>query len=120
MSCFFLIAFPSFFLEIPAIPRQMIAEFTFVILLFLLIKSTLRTKIKIPLIVLCALLIPLFHYSIAIISLALLIPLLVSKVIGRKLVFASLGVILIAGLAYFPFVEEGAVVNKLHFAWNTI
>lgn len=118
------ITFPAFFMELPTIARQMTAEIVLVILLYLLIKSELRWRYKLPLVGICGALLPLFHYSIGIVALILLgIPFIVALV-RKHQVWKPIGVALLAvtisSSIYLPLAEEGAVAKVIVHRWNAM
>lgn len=118
LAGFFFIAFPAFFMELPSLARQMTAELVLVVLLYLLVVSNLRIRYKIPLIVVCAGLLPLLHYATAIVALILLgIGCLLGK--RKKLIGILLGVIVVVSTIYFPLAEKGIVAIKLEYLYNS-
>lgn len=122
LAAFLFIAFPPFFMELPTIARQAIAELVLVGALLLLVRSTLRLRYKIPVLVVLGGLLPLVHYSIAIISIiVLVISLILNWVLkaGRgKILGATLAGITFASLIYFPIAEDGAVDKKIMLLYN--
>jgi len=117
LASFFFITFPAFPMELPSIARQMAAEFVLAILLYLLVASNLKVKYKIPLVVACGALLPLFHYAVGMVTLILLGAGLLFRS-RRKLVGIGLAATVITSAIYFPMVEDGAVTTKLAFIYN--
>jgi len=117
LASFLFIAFPAFSMEIPGIPRQMVAEVFLVLLLYLLIVSGIKLKYKIPLAVGCGILLPLIHYSIGMLALVLLG---VGCIIGyqKKLTGLILLTVIVTSAIYFPIAEGGAVAIKLGHIYN--
>jgi uncharacterized membrane protein len=115
MAAFFFIVFPSFFMELPGIARQMTAEVILVALIYLLYVSKFKYR-WIPLII-CGALLPMFHYATGTVALLLIGGgILWSK--QKKMVLAVLATILIASCIYFPLAENGAVYIKYAYLYN--
>ena len=117
LASFFFIAFPAFSMEVPGIARQMIAEVVLVALLYILVVSKLEFKFKLPLTIICGALLPLTHYSVAIVTLILLGIGCILKG-NRRLIGAGLVTIILVASIYFPLAEDGAVFRKLAFIYN--
>lgn len=122
IASFLFIAFPIFFLELPTIPRQMLAEVLLALVLFFIVKSTLRLEYKLPILVPLGTLIPLIHYSIAIVATILLgVGLLVSIIWSRDLwksILVTFLVVILTSSIYFPLAEDGAVLRKVGHLYN--
>jgi uncharacterized membrane protein len=118
LAAFVFIIFPAFFMELPGIAREMIAEVVLVGILFLLIRSTIRKRYLLPLVGIGGALLPLLHYSVSLVSLLLLAPIAL-LVKGKRLAAGiTLGVIVITSAVYFPIAQNGAVAIKLAYLWN--
>lgn len=118
LASFLFIAFPAFSMELPTIPKQMIAEVFLALTLYLIIKSTSPNKYKYLLICFCAILMPLIHYSVGIIA---VIVFGVSIIVGkgyRKQIGAALVCVLLTSAIYFPIAEDGAVLKKVVHLYN--
>ena len=63
LSVFFFVSMLSWSLEMISLPRQMLAELMFALILFIIMVSKLRFRYKIPLLVVCAVLGMMFHYA---------------------------------------------------------
>jgi hypothetical protein len=117
LASFLLIAFPAFSLELPAIARQAVAELVLVIAVYLILKSSLRNRYKLPTLGICGVLLPLIHYSIGIIALIIFsLGLLIDRVLKQEMwkpLLVLLVCTVIASCSYFPMAEGGAVVKKL-------
>ena len=122
LGAFLFIAFPAFFMEVPTIARQMVAEVFLALALYLAIKSTLRLRYKLPLLIIVAALMPLFHYSTGIIGLMIFgIGLVVSLVLRQgmwKQAVVVMASIIIVGAGYFAVVEEASVLRKVGHLYN--
>lgn len=120
LASMFFIAFPVFYLEMPTIARQMIGESFLALFLFLVIKSNLRLKYKLPLVMVVGMLVVLAHYATGLVFLmffgAWLVFKLVLKVRTGMPVWAF-GIILIlllaGGTIYFANSAQGC------FFWKT-
>jgi uncharacterized membrane protein len=84
----FFISMPVFFMEMPQLPRQQIAEVFLCIVILLLISDL---EYKIFLIVPCVAIIPMLHYSIGFATIAFLLTMLVVKLINSKLKWQLIG-----------------------------
>ena len=124
LASFFFIAFPTFFMELPNIARQMTAEVVLVILLYLIFVSGLRTRYKTILVGLCGALLPLLHYSVALLAPILLSPIFISawrrKRKSLRLLATPILVVIISMVIYFPLAEGGAVGIKLGHVYNSL
>lgn len=105
------IIFPTFFMELPGLARQMTAEVALAGALYLLLVRKSRWSLAPPVLV------PLLHYSVAMLSLPLLLPMLLIKEL-RKKVACMLAIIVVVSLVYFPLADEGAVMNKFVHIYN--
>ena len=115
LASFFFITFPTFFMELPGLARQMIAEVILVGLIYLLFVSKFKYR-WIPIII-CGALLPLLHYATGIVVLILVgLGLILGK--QKKIVGVAIAGILIAGAIYFPLAENGAVYIKLAHLYN--
>jgi len=112
LGAFLFIIFPTFFMELPGLTRQMTAELAFAVALYLLVVRKSWWSL------LAASVIPLFHYSIAVLYPVLLIPAAILVKGSRKVIFASIGVVILVSAIYFPLASEGAVYTKLAFLYN--
>lgn len=117
LASIFFIVFPTFFLEIPTIARQMVAEVFLALSYYLILKSTLRLRYKLPLLFITGASMPLFHYSIGIVALVVLgISLLVSLILKagkkRELITCILGIIIVGG-SYLSVAQEASVARKV-------
>lgn len=81
IAVLFFVAVPVFFLELPQLPRQELAE-VFLCLIILVMISKLQYKIAI--ILPCALLIVMIHYSIGLMTIAFLLAMLLVKTVALK------------------------------------
>ena len=75
------IIFPSFFIELPFIARQMMAEVVLGVLLYLLIVSNLKLRHKVLPVIACSVLIPMIHYALWPVLVILATPWLVASLI---------------------------------------
>lgn len=118
LASFFFIIFPAFSMELPGIVRQMAAGTGLATLLYLLVVSKLRTRYKVPLIVLCSILLPLFHYATAVVAIVLLA---FGCILGgsKKLFRISVTSIIIVSSIYFSIAEGGAVAIRLGDIYNS-
>jgi uncharacterized membrane protein len=124
LSVLAFIAFPPFFIEVPGIARQMLAEVVLLGLATLSIASPLKTKILLPLSTFLGGILPLLHYSIAIIAPVLVLPGAVVLWKGQR----TRAVALLVGVAtctlvsvpYFYYAERGAVAEKLQHVYNAL
>lgn len=112
LAVFVFIAFPSFFMELPGIARQMTAEVLLAIALYLIVVKKSWWAL------LPAALIPLFHYSMAIVSVVLLLPAILLAKGSRKLVGSCLGAVIVVSSIYFPLAHGGVVYDKLAYLYN--
>jgi len=122
LASFLFIALPTFFMELPSISKEMIAELVLAALLFFLIKSSLSLKRKLPALVILGALIPLIHYSVAMVSVIIFgVGFLVGLILKNRMwktLGATLAVIILASSIYFPLAEQGAVALHLGWYWN--
>lgn len=121
LASFALIAFPSFFMELPAVVRHMTTELLLVVLMFVIIKTEVRPRYSVPLAIVLGSLIALSYYTVAIISATLLgVGLIISLFLRYKRVLLAAGLvsITITGVIYYPQVEDGAVALKLGHLYN--
>lgn len=119
LAAFFFISFPAFFMEVPGIGRQMISEVFLVGLMYLIVISGLRWRYKIPLVIGCAALIPMFHYSVGIVTIILVGTWILIGKNKRVALIALASLILISG-AWFTQVDDGAVISKVALIYNKI
>jgi len=122
LASFLFIAFPPFFMEIPTIPRQMIAEVFLILTLFTTVKSSMSMKLRIPLLLGLGALVPLVHYALGFItlivfSLGLLLNFLLKQNFGKS-ILVVLAAVLLVTIFYFPKVEDGAVIKKIGGLYN--
>ena len=124
LASFFFIALPPFFLEIPQIPQEMVAEVPLALCLFFIFKSNLSFKSKVPLLVVLVGLISLTHYSIGIVAIILfsciLLFSLLMKQKERKLLAITLVALLLVSGIFFSIAQDGAVIKDLHILYRTI
>lgn len=120
LAGFAFIAFTPFFMEIPTIARQMFAEIFFVEGLLVLV--CLQTRWKYILIFLAGVMLPLGHYSIAVVAALIIGVALVMSLILRAKYRLGLSIfllgILITSAIYFPLAQDGAVLRKLGHLYN--
>jgi uncharacterized membrane protein len=120
LASFMFIAFTPFYMEVPTIARQMIAELVLVGGLYFILKSTWKWRYLV--ILGLGALIPLCHYSIAAVAVTILVIAIPIDLILKQKQWKGLSVlllgILIASACYFPFVQEGAVVQKFGYLYN--
>lgn len=121
LASFIFMAFTSFFMEVPTIARQMVAEVVFVSALYLIFKSTSRHRYY--LLLACGALLPLCHYAVAAVAVPLLLIAIFLDLVLKQKQWKALTILLagiiIASIAYFPFAEEGAVAQKFAYLYNT-
>jgi len=120
IAAFVFMSFTPFFLEIPTIARQMVAETFLVLTLYLTLRSTWRYRYI--LLLLLGTLLPLTHYSVAIITLllfglGLLISLMLKQPFRKAIIVVLLGII-VTSVIYFPTAEDGAIARKLGHLYN--
>lgn len=125
LGSFFFIAFPIFFMELPTIPKQMVAELCLMGSLLLCLVGLKRGNrwIYLPIGGLVAL-VPLIHYSVGIMgSIIFGVGLILALVWRNKLwkpLLVSFLAIIIASSIYFPLAENGAVAKKVGLLYNNI
>lgn len=123
IASFMVIVFPAFFIELPTIARQMVAEFFFALILYLLVVSSLRMRHKVLAVSGCMLLLPMLHYSIGLlVPVVLGTSLLLSWRFRRSLMKplgAGLLSCLIIGAIYFPLAGGGAVATWVVHIYNS-
>lgn len=119
LSTYFFVIVPTWSLELIGLPRQMLAELMFAIVLFLVIASRMRLRFKVSLLIPCAVLGAMFHYTIGPIiflylSLGLLF-LLVSR--RRKFPVKWLGlatiILLVGCIGYYGLVAQGVSLRHM-------
>jgi uncharacterized membrane protein len=132
LSCFFMVSVPTYLIELTGIPKQQVAEFFFVVVIFLLLSKAFRLKWKPLWIGLAALLFVLCHYSIFAIgtiylagATALLVGarLLWHKIdlgVNLKWLIPVTAVVIITGGVYYSTVAEGRVWNSFSGTYSTI
>ena len=132
LACFFFVAIPTYMIELVGIPKQQVAEFFFVLCIFLILSEKFKLKWKPLWIALSAVLFVLCHYSIFAIGLVYFagaaVILLILRVFGRKielglkmkyLLPVVLGIAIIGG-AYFSIVAEGRVWNSFTGTYSSM
>lgn len=82
LSAFFIIAVPTFLIEIPALTRQMLA-YPFLSLFFLFTLSDLRVRYKLPAMIATGLVVLVTHYSIGVVLVAMMLLYVVVMAIFR-------------------------------------
>jgi len=122
MGSFFFIAFPVFFLELPTIPKQMVAQLFFMGGLTLILLNRQEKKLNLLLIIIIGL-VPLLHYSIGILGsiilgMGLLTAIILKHKVRKPLLMGFLSIIIVSSI-YFPIAEDGAVYKKLGFLYNS-
>lgn len=121
LSAILFTAFPTFFMELPTISRQMLAELVLAGSLYLLIVS--KLKYKVPLIILGGVLIPLFHYSTAFVSLvaittSLVVALLLKQRAHAKVLSILLATLILTSGVYYSFTSGGSLPYKAVLLYN--
>ncbi len=120
LGSFLVIAFSPFFLEIPTIPRQMLAEAWLVLGFGILLLK--HSKYKYVILAVLGVLIPLTHYSVTIIAAVILLPgvvvALVRKMYTTKPLVVFTAAMLLVSTIYFPTAQDGAVARKVFHLYN--
>lgn len=120
LGAFAFISFTPFFMEVPTIARQMVAETLLVMALYIILKW--ESKHRLWILPVLGALLPLAHYSIALVALiALGTSFLVCIVLRQgywKPILLVLAGIIIASAIYFPTAQEGAVLRKVGHLYN--
>jgi len=122
LAGFAFIAFPAFMMEVPFLARQIMAELFLALLLLLLTSSNPRLRYRIPLVAACTSLLALSHYSIALVSVALIGGMLLVRLCQkhqRRITGIALASIVITSVIYFPLIENGVVAIKVGNLYNT-
>jgi len=118
------VCFTPFFLEIPTIPRQITAEVSLLVALYLITVDTLNLKYKCLLLVTCGTLIPLSHYSTTVLTvIALTTCTLTAYLVNykhKKLLLVLVSVILLTSCVYFSLAQGGIVRETLCTLWNRV
>ena len=115
LSSFFFISVSPFFLEIPTIPRQMLAMPLFALFLLISLKPM---RHKIPSLIIIAILTTSLHYTMGIILTIMLLTSLISTftlrgIINKKQIIYTLISLLLFETFFFGFSYNGAVFKKL-------
>lgn len=125
LSSIVFIIVPTFFMEIPGIPREMIAEVLLAATLFIIIASNMKLRYRIPSSILCGVLTTMTHYTIGIFLIILLFVGLVAKLclkVKLRIPTWSLAFILliisIFSIIYIGTAANGAVLYKISVIYN--
>jgi hypothetical protein len=119
LGAFLAITFAPFFLELPTVPRQMAAELALMGMYLLVLFPRTSKKLQVGLLILTGIAIPLFHYSIAIVSVILLVPgILVKRVQAWKWLTVGLVAVVVTSCIYFPIAQDAAVARKVCHLYN--
>lgn len=122
LGAFLILSFTPFFLELPTIPKQMIAEIFLMLAFWGTYKTHWPRRVRIPLLILCGMLMPLIHYSVGVLAVIIFgVGLLVSwiyRLPQRNGVLTVLAAVVVTGAIYFPSAQDGAVARKLCHLYN--
>lgn len=121
LGCMFFIIIPPFAIEMVSLPRQQISELMFVIALYFIIASKVGLKVKLPIVIACASLATIFHYSLFLIIVAYLgvgiITLLAFKnrIFPVKYMAIILVVVVGTGFLYFGNIADGVPLKSMQW-----
>jgi len=123
LAAFVFISFSPFFVEIPTIARQMIAETELVLVLYFVLRSTWPNRYRMPALACLGALLPLTHYStlaaaLVILGIGLLVALVLRLPYKTPILVALLAAVAVSS-AYFPVAEDGAVLRKFVHTYNS-
>ena len=125
IATFMFIAFPTFLLEMPAIPESMLSVLFLVIAIYLIIVEKFRLRYRIPLIIACALLSGFVHYSTGFIMMIFLgcaffvrIIFRIRSGISHKIMVVICTTVFAGSFLFLANIADGAVMVKISYIYN--
>lgn len=123
LASFFFMVFPAFFMELPTIGRQMLAEVFLALALLVVFRPQWGWRYRAPMLIALGILVPMSHYGTGIVvavfaGVGVMVGLILRRGgTAKALSFMLIGAVL-AGVIYFPFASGGVVLYKYKYLYN--